>query len=474
MKSYLTYYLEIGRKMILTKDFQQSSLSILAMLSTGMSILIIYKLIINNTGLESIGLLSLALSLSVLMRMLDITGASYCARFIAEVDSETEDIVNRKARIIDTATWVAVIFYSVLGFISINISPILLNNFYEEELAEQLVSLVPFVLLLLCINGVMETQNGSLDGLHLTIIRSIINIVGSVLCIALAVWLIPIFGVLGAVISQCFQACFSILLCRIVLAMNINDLRIYPRYFSSVSFRALLRFGSTMHVNTLSGFAFDPAIKILIAQFGGSILLAYYDLSLKTVALVRSAFGAAFIPIYNNFASFKSGNIKANYIYFDKIVSLNSFLVGVCFSVAAFLTPVISIIFLDEIDITFINIAFGILVAYALNALSLPLMMYAQSCKRLFWNNASVLTIASLALSMSALLGLYKPMLAAYGFPFGMILGTCVGYIGNRKEFIKEYNELEELNLNEARNIRSILAVIITVVTILGFNLYLM
>ena len=460
--------------MILTKGFQQSSFSILAMLITGLSILIIYKLIINNVGLESLGLLSLALSLSVIMKMLDITGASYCARFIAEVNSETGDTVNRKAKIIDTATWVTVVFYLVIGFISITISPLLINIFYKGELAEQLVGLMPFVILLLSMNSLMETQKGSLDGLHLTVTRSIIGIVGSMLCIALAVWLIPIFGVLGAVISQCFQAGFLILSCRIVLVMNISDLSIYPRHFSSVDFRGLLRFGSTMHVNTLSGFGFDPLVKIIIAQFGGPILLAYYDLSLKTVAMVRSAFGAAFIPIYNNFAAFKPRNIEANYMYFDKIVSLNSFLVGVCFSVVALLTPAISIIFLDKIDIIFINIAFSILAAYAVNALVLPLFMYAQACKRLFWNNASALTIAGVALPICALLGSYKPMLAVYGFPFGLILGSYVGYLGNRKDFIKEYNGLKEFNLNEARFIRAILAVILTVVTIVGLNLYLM
>ena len=117
--------------MILTKGFQQSSFSILAMLITGLSILIIYKLIINNVGLESLGLLSLALSLSVIMKMLDITGASYCARFIAEVNSETGDTVNRKAKIIDTATWVTVVFYLVICFIRISFSPLIINIFYK-------------------------------------------------------------------------------------------------------------------------------------------------------------------------------------------------------------------------------------------------------------------------------------------------------------------------------------------------------
>jgi len=206
----------------------------------------------------------------------------------------------------------------------------------------------------------------------------------------------------------------------------------------------------------LSGFGFDPLIKILVVNYGGTILLAYYDLSLKTVGLARSAFGAAFIPIYNNFAAFKSKDISLNFKYFENITRLNSLLVGLFFSLLAFITPLVSIIFLEKIDISFITISLGVLIGYVGNAIFIPMYMYAQSQKRLFWNNIGQLTIALVTLLVCFLIGLHNKSLVVYSIPFGLLFGSFICYFGNRREFIKEYSILEKINLSEKSYLKTI------------------
>lgn len=456
-------------RMISSKGFKQSSFSILAMLFSGISILVLTKLIISQNGLEGLGIFSLALSLTVFLKMFDITGSVYCARFIAEADLNTEDTINKKAIIIDTSMSVALIFYLVTGFVGISIAPILINIFYEIQLATKLVEIISFMILLLALNSVMETQNGSLDGLHKTVPRSIIGIMGCILCVGLAFYFVPKYGVLGAVFSQIAQACFSILACRIFLSMNVDDIRIFPKHFSFIDFKAMFKFGRTIHISTLSGFGFDPLIKILIVNYGGPILLAYYDLSLKTVGLARSAFGAAFIPIYNNFSAFKSNNIAQNYKYFDEIVVLNSFQVALMFSLLSFFTPLVSIIFLEKIDLHFLSISLGVLIGYVGNTLFIPMYMYAQSKKRLFWNNIGQLTIAFVTIIICIIIGFYEKTLVVYSIPFGLLAGSTVSYLGNRRNFVKEYSILENINLNEKRYVWSMMIPVISSITTLVF-----
>tara|TARA_B110000211_G_scaffold148527_2_gene169146 strand:+ start:1963 stop:3345 length:1383 start_codon:yes stop_codon:yes gene_type:complete len=456
--------------MISTKDFQQSSFSVIAMLSSGASILIIYKLVVSSLGLESLGIFSLALSLAVMIKLLDITGSSYCARFIAEENSEAAETICRKAIIIDTAMLITICFYFVVGSISIIFAPTLLHIFYAGVLAEQLERLVPLMIVLLSMNALMETHYASLDGLHKTVTRSVVSIVGNLVCIVLAIWLVPKFGIVGAVFAQISQALVSILLCRVVLVRAISDLGFFPWHFSLFDFNALLKFGSSIHVSTLSGFGFDPLMKILVVHFGGPILLAYYDLSLKTVGLARSAFSAAFIPIYNNFSAFKASDLDINYRYFENISRLNSFLVGLAFSSLAIITPLISLVFLESLDFTFISLACGILIGYAGNALCMPMYLYAQSKKRLFWNNCGQLTIACVSLLVCFLIGLYDRDSVVYSIPIGLLIGSFFGYLGNRKDFVNEYIRVKEFHLNETRFIRAILSVVLTAVIILGIN----
>ena len=211
---------------------------------------------------------------------------------------------------------ITICFYFVIGSISVIFIPTLINIFYTGVLAEQLEQLVPYMIVLLSMNALMETHYSSLDGLHKTVARSVISILGNLVCIVLAIWLMPKFGIVGAIFSQISQALVSILLCRVVLVRAISDLGFFPWHFSFFDFKELLKFGSSIHVGTLSGFGFDPLLKISIVHFGGSMLLAYYDLSLKTVGMARSAFGAAFIPIYNNFSAFKISDLDINYNYF--------------------------------------------------------------------------------------------------------------------------------------------------------------
>jgi O-antigen/teichoic acid export membrane protein len=360
-----------------------------------------------------------------------------------------------------------------VGLISIIFASTLLNIFYSGVLAEQLERLVPFMIVLLSMNALMETHYASLDGLHKTVARSVISIVGNLACIVLAFLLIPKFGIVGAAFAQISQALVSILLCRIVLIRAISYLGFFPRHFSFFSFKELLKFGSSIHVGNLSGFGFDPLMKISVVHFGGPILLAYYDLSLKTIAIARSAFGAAFIPIYNNFSAFKFNDLDINYDYFENISRLNSFLVGLAFSSLVIITPLISLVFLENLDLNFIFLACSIAIGYAGNALIIPMYMYAQSKKKLFWNNCGQLTIACTSLLICFLISFYDNTLVVYAIPIGLLLGSYVSYLGNRKDFVDEYIRLKDFHLNEARFVRAILSVVLTAVIILGINFYL-
>jgi len=131
-----------------------------------------------------------------------------------------------------------------------------------------------------------------------------------------------------------------------------------------------------------------------------------------------------------------------------------------------------SVFFLEKIDMTFISITFGMLVAYAGNSLIIPIYTYSQAHKRLFWNNTGQVLIACISLFMCVLLGSYDEMLAVYAVPFGLLLGSYVSYLGNRRELLKEYLVLGEVNLNEVRFLRAMLVVILSVVITLALSHY--
>ena len=95
--------------------------------------------------------------------------------------------------------------------------------------------------------------------------------------------------------------------------------------------------------------------------------------------------------------------------------------------------------------------------------------MYAQSKKRLFWNNIGQLTIAFVTIIICIIIGFYEKTLVVYSIPFGLLAGSIVSYFGNRRNFVKEYSILENINLNEKRYVWSMMIPVISSITTLVF-----
>lgn len=342
--------------------------SILQVVIVGLIYLIIYKLLLSKLGVERLGVWSLILATTSVANIANFGITSGIVKFVAEYYAENK--IKKVEKVIFTSFLSILIFFII---ISLFVYPILkhsLSFFIELKYSELALSMLPISLLSLIINSVSGVFSSALEGIQKNYFKNILLIISSFIFLFFIHILTDKHGLLGVAYSQLIQAVFLLVCSFILVAKEFKSLLLLKSNWDLKIFKEVTSFGLKFQFISILVLLFDPITKALLSKFGGLSFLGYYEMANKLIYQVRAIIinaNQVMIPVivHTRFI----GEERQNDLYI-KNLNLTFILSLLLMSSLLILTPLISVIWIGQLNNDFIYCMIFLSVAVFINILN--------------------------------------------------------------------------------------------------------
>ncbi|MCK1294843.1 oligosaccharide flippase family protein [Bradyrhizobium sp. 30] len=379
--------------------------SVIEALSSAVILFFLYKIIVANLGIEALGVWSLVLATTSLMRLADAGAASGLARFVA-VHFAASPIAARKY--IDTAILTNLGLYCVLALLFYLPAKYGLRLAIRNDTAlQQACELLPYALASFVLTNVAAAASATLIGLHRADLKSQVIIGGIIVQAAASVLLISTFGLVAMAQAQILQNLFCIFV-SLALAKYVIDRKVgilLPVKWKNSAFKEIVGFGAQLQLSAIIIFLYDPITKFLMGTFGGLELTGIFELANRLVFQTRALLVTptqALVPAYA--AAKLSSHEKLETLYSRSIAhivaaglpTMGALLVA---------SPTISFILLGSVNWLFITLVMVLVSGWLTNLLAAPAYLMGVGTGLLKWNIAGNLLTTSTCLVLGFTLG---------------------------------------------------------------------
>ncbi|WP_158511641.1 oligosaccharide flippase family protein [Bradyrhizobium sp. CCGE-LA001] len=348
---------------------------------------LLYRIVVIKLGLEALGIWSLVLATTSLMRLADAGTASGLVRFIATAREEERKSTARDY--IDTAILTNLALYVLLALAFYLPAkqgiPLAIRT---PAAALEAQGLLPYALASFVLGNIAATTNSTLVGLHRSDLKSAVIIGGLLIQAMSSVVLIPQFGLAGLAQAQILQSCFCIItnliIAKYILYKTVGVL--VPHRWNWHSFKELVRFGSQLQAAGLIVFLYDPISKFLMSMFGGLEAAGLFEVANRLVFQTRAI---VISPIQSLVPAFASAKVNAP----DRVAGLYTSSMGVtmtlgipAFALLTLASPLASLALIGNINELFILFVALLAFGWLANLLSVPAYFMGIGVGQLRWN----------------------------------------------------------------------------------------
>lgn len=381
-----------------------------------------YRLVINKSGLEAIGLWSTMYAWTTIIRLGDAGMVNASLRFIALCDPIKDR--ERLRGYLETGLIANIILFSTLGVIGYVVLYWNINGIVERRFIAEGLQVLPLMITSFVLLNVSSVLMGSLQGLHLGYINSQISIVSNIVQITCVLVLVPNYGIKGLAWSQIIQYCFTVTTAWYYVQKMTSYKRILPTTFSITAFREMVGFSVKAQAANIANGLFEPLSKILVGHFGGLQAVGLYELAYKTVSLTRNVVVTAMsatLPAMTTMFSTSRSEVQS---FYQKVVRLNIRFASVLLIIVACATPLISRLWIGHVQKQYILYCILISAGFIVNAYGAPAYQLGTASGHM--KNNIITTFLSLAilLGLGSILG---SILGSGGVVFaaGLALAIC-------------------------------------------------
>ncbi|MES2096937.1 MAG: polysaccharide biosynthesis C-terminal domain-containing protein [Pseudomonadota bacterium] len=393
---------------------------------------IVYKVLLNTYGVEALGVWSLTVGAIAFARVADLSGGNALTRLIAISANEPYKDVEA----IDTVTLFTAALYLAIGIIAYAPLRLYLSWAIPQHFVPEIALLLPIMLICLVLSSVGATLGSAIDGLNRADLRAKSNLASQLAFAALALALIPRFGIIGVAIAQLLQFSLFLIVNRVILIRHVDGLSFVPNQVSIAAFRSMIGYGSRLQFLTVAGIIFDPLTKVVINHIAGVAALAIYEIAYRIVSQSRQLILSASTPLVAAFAIMDESDrdqAKPLLRQAGKLIFVSNGLVSCGIILAA---PLASLFFIktisDEMIFAIVALSFG----FMLNALAVPIYLYAQGVGVLRWNIISQLMLAIVTvLGCWTAAGILGTQYIAVGVFLGLASAATICLVGNARSF---------------------------------------
>ncbi|WP_413431190.1 polysaccharide biosynthesis C-terminal domain-containing protein [Crateriforma spongiae] len=388
----------------------------------GAVLLIVYRTLLQTAGPEKLGVWSLVLATASASKISEMGFATGSVKFVAEAYSDKDSL--GVSRVIQTATISVAAFLAAFLLIAFPIIYLWINWIVPHPHISLSQELLPYAFASVLLGGIGGVISGCIDGIHRADIRAGINSLASIIYLVCIIAFVPRMGLVGAAVAQVIQSLAIVLAGWAYLSRTVRHLPLLPIIWRYSLFRRMLNYGIGFQAISISSAMFDPIVKSLIGNFGGMSATAYFEMANRMIQQVRSLIVAAnrvLIPRIAELNKTKADQLAALYARNYKVVFAISIVVF-CGLIASI--PTISLLWIGEVQPTFIAFSATLTIGNLINTLSGPAYFSNLGTGHLRSNIVSHLCVTLTTLVVGTILG---NLYGANGVVLAATIGLAAG-----------------------------------------------
>jgi O-antigen/teichoic acid export membrane protein len=360
--------------------------SIAEIVISGISLFLLYKYVVSFLGLKALGIWSLVLASTSLVRLADLGAAAGLSRFVALALTKNDRTSARD--FVETSLLANLCIYT---FASALFGVPLwwgIQFLIPFDSVAQARTLLPYALASFALLNTNGVTLEALVGIQRTDIKCKIVILSLIVQIVVVLALVPFIGLVGMGLGQIAQYAVSMVLSWLAFRSLLGPslVPILPRRFNRSAFWQLFSFGIKLQLMNLISFVFEPLTKFVVSAVGGLQILGIFEMTYRMVLQARHLIVAPMHQLVPAFAHLNETNPSETARLYTRAV-MEAILMGTSiFFLIVIASPLISRIWIGAYDPTFVIFTSLLCLGWLASALSTPAYLLGISSGRVRWN----------------------------------------------------------------------------------------
>lgn len=387
--------------------------------ASGLILFLLYKLVVMRLGLEALGIWSLVLATTSLVRFADAGASSGLGRFVAISSGKGDHAATLSY--FDTAILTNLGLYAAVALAFYFPAYNGLAWAVSEDAALGTArDLLPYALVSLTLGNLSAAVGATLVGLQRSDLKSMVVVVGLFGQLAAALSLVPSHGLMGLAWAQLIQNACSIVAGLALVHFSISGrvgIRV-PASWSGETFRALVGFGVKLQLAAIISLLYDPATKFVMSALGGLEALGLFELANRLVFQVRLLVAAPIQTLMPAFAHLDGLASERLGDLYRQAMALTLALGTPLMVGSAVVSPLVSWIWIGQFDRLFVAFVTLLCIGWLFNLVGAPAYLLGIGTGRLWWNISGHLVTSVGGPLLGVVLG------KAFG-PVGVVIGAA-------------------------------------------------
>jgi O-antigen/teichoic acid export membrane protein len=362
--------------------------SLIQIFISALVLFFLYKFAIKTIGIKQFGIWSVVSTSITSLTILNYGFSGSLVKYVAKYQAKGELL--KVKGLIETTIITIVVISILLSIAGYTVFFFLLRYLIQDS--NQLFiaySLLKICLITFCITIISNAFQSALEGLNFIFIKSIINIIISVVLLVLSFFLLQKFGLIGLGYAYLGANLLGLLISIFALRAKFPAFGILSWSWDAATFKETLKYNFNFQVISVFSLLNDPITKFILARFGGTEYAGLYELASRLVMQIRNILSTANQALVPIFASLHETDVSKVGIYFRNsflyVFVLSTFLF---FSILAF-SPLLSTWWLGGINYVFIVFLTLITISWYINSIAMPAYFANLGSGQMKWNTIS-------------------------------------------------------------------------------------
>lgn len=344
--------------------------SVVQIMISGLTLVILYRYLLETIGVEKLGVWSLVLATSSMIQIANFGLTGSIVKHIAECDArgDKQSLALAVETAIVTVTCLSVLLIScAYPVATYYLSFAIDGQLYREALDILPVALVAFVLLM-----ITSVYQSGLYGCQLIVQRNGLLIGESFSHLVLCVLLAPRYGLLGLAYARAAQNLMTLTASAAFLKCNVSALSLFPYRWDKDQFKQMVGYAANFQIISFLVMFSDPITKALLGRLGGVSMVGYYEMANKLVQLFRSLLVNAnqvLVPAFANLGQLQPWRVSELYLKSYRMVI---YLALPGFGLLTVCTPLISELWIGRLEPVFVWSMVLLCAGWLANTLAVP------------------------------------------------------------------------------------------------------
>ena len=334
---------------------------------SGISLFVLYKILLVQIGIELIGVWSIVMAFSAFLRTGDFGFAGSIVKFVSE--NITKADMKKVENIISTSITSVSVILGFLLIISYFIIPRFLQVFINKEHLNLALELFPYSLVSVWLAVLGTLVIFVFDGINRVDIRSSFLVISNLFLVGLSIFAVYSFGFIGLGYEQVIHASIKLIVAWILLNKYLKIENFSPFSFDFALFKEMFSYSVHLQVASLMAMLLEPISKLFLGYFGTMSSVGYFEMANRFVIQVRNIIvnaNQALFPMITK-SHTQENDVKSSYMVTLKVLLI----VSLCFySFTGILTSFISEIWIGHYEKDFIYFTYIILISLGINTLA--------------------------------------------------------------------------------------------------------